>query len=81
MVQQQVHFTSDASLIQILPSGHMPQTEDLVIQDIPENIGHIFIFNTANPALFKIEHTYSEAVATISSVTCMINYVRKISHS
>ena len=78
MVQQQVHCTSGSSPMhqfQILPSGKMPKTEDLVIQDMPENIGRVYIFNTALDPSFKMMHTSNEAVSTISWVACIINFL------
>jgi hypothetical protein len=51
--------------IPVLPCGRMPRGEDL-IGEMPGNMARIFIFNPTLEPSFKLMHTSTEAVSTIS---------------
>ena len=52
--------------LQVLASGHMPAGGDLVGQHMTSNLGTVYVFSAALDPSFKLMHTTSQAVSTIS---------------
>ena len=69
MLSQQVPGCSgeaNQQCFQILSSGRMPRGSDLIGPDMLGNLGRVYVFNPSLEPSFKLMHSSSEAVSTIS---------------